>query len=118
LIPGKLFCRSCDSRSIIDVPHPSFFCLADEALKVLLEKTRDGFEGGIIELSDLVNWMLVNHEKLIADSEIRTIRALHFDEMLALNMLVKVANQGGGLSEELKAQFKSLLNGSSKKNKE
>ena len=91
---------------------------ADDALKVLLAKVRDGFDGGYIERSDLVNWILFNHEKLIGESEIRTIRTAYFDEMLAWNGLTKLANQDGSLSEDLKSQFKSLLNAAAKKNKE
>ena len=91
---------------------------ADDALKVLLAKVRDGFDGGYIERSDLVNWILFNHEKLIGESEIRTIRTAYFDEMLAWNRLTKLANQEGSLSEDLKSQFKSLLNAAAKKNKE
>lgn len=91
---------------------------ADDALKVLLAKVRDGFDGGYIERSDLVNWILFNHEKLIGESEIRTIRTAYFDEMLAWNGLTKLANQEGSLSEDLKSQFKSLLNAAAKKNKE
>ncbi len=68
---------------------------ADDALKVLLAKVRDGFDGGYIERSDLVNWILFNHEKLIGESEIRTIRTAYFDEMLAWNRLTKLANQEG-----------------------
>lgn len=91
---------------------------ADDALKNLLSKARDGFDGGQIERSDIVNWLLNNHEKLVGEAELRQIRSLHFDEMLAWNKLTKLANQSGGLSEELKAQFKSLLNSSLKKSKE
>lgn len=91
---------------------------ADEALKILLNKVRNGYDGGHVDRSDIVNWVLLNHEKLVSDSDIRTIRSVYFDEMLALNKLVKLANQDGGLSEELKAQFKSLLNGASKKIKD
>lgn len=91
---------------------------ADEALKILLDKVKDGFDGGEIERGDIVNWILTNHDKLIGESEIRTIRSLHFDEMLAWNRLTKLANQEGGLSEDLKAQFKSLLSAAAKKNKD
>jgi hypothetical protein len=91
---------------------------ANLGLEKLLEKVTDGFDGGQIERGDIVNWILINHDKLIGESEIRTIRSLHFDEMLAWNRLTKLANQEGGLSEDLKAQFKSLLSTASKKSKD
>lgn len=91
---------------------------ANLGLEKLLEKVTDGFDGGEIERGDIVNWILINHDKLIGESEIRTIRSLHFDEMLAWNRLTKLANQEGGLSEDLKAQFKSLLSTASKKTKD
>lgn len=91
---------------------------ADDALEVLLTKARDGFDGGEINRSDIVNWLLKNHDKLVGEAEIKLLRSAHFDEMLAWNKLTKLANQSGGLSEDLKAQFKSLLNGAYKKNKE
>lgn len=91
---------------------------ADDALKALLAKARDGFDGGEIERGDVVSWLLVNHEKLVSDADIKAIRSLHFDEVLALTRLAKVATQSGELSDELKAQIKSLLSNTSKKAKE
>jgi len=48
-----------------------------------------GFEAGAVTKSDVANYILLNQIKLISDTDIRGIRAQHFDAKKALGAMLK-----------------------------
>jgi hypothetical protein len=75
---------------------------ANTALESMVSRANDGFEGGEVTKSDLANFIFINFVKSFSDSDIKTLRNLHFDEMKVLKSLLRKAGDDGALPDHLK----------------
>ncbi len=66
------------------------------------QSLNDGFNTGMITKSDLAMYVFLNLRKLITDSDIKNLQALHFDDRKALSSLLKNTDDISCLPEELK----------------
>ncbi|HPI40383.1 MAG TPA: hypothetical protein PLJ21_06240 [Pseudobdellovibrionaceae bacterium] len=78
-------------------------------LDELVLKANDGFEGGEISKSDLVNLLIFNHRNSFSDADIKNLRNLHFDEKKVLKALLKKAGEDGDLPNEIKRVLREHL---------
>lgn len=74
----------------------------NEILEKLVTRANDGFDGGDIAKSDVANLLLLNSAKSFSDSDIKTLRALHFDEKKMLRAILRQSGDEGDLPEHLK----------------
>ncbi|OYZ24326.1 MAG: hypothetical protein B7Y39_01335 [Bdellovibrio sp. 28-41-41] len=82
---------------------------SNDALEELVRRTNDGFEGGEVTKSDVVNLLISNHAKSFSDSEIKNLRLLHFDEKKVLRALLRKAGDDGDLPSEIKKVLREHL---------
>jgi hypothetical protein len=62
---------------------------ANVALEAVLGTVADGFDAGAITKSDIANFVFMNLQKYLLDSDIKTLRGIHFDEKKVLSSLLK-----------------------------
>lgn len=82
---------------------------SNDALEELVRKTNDGFEGGEVTKSDVVNFLISNHAKSFSDSDVKNLRLLHFDEKKVLRALLRKAGDDGDLPSEIKKVLREHL---------
>lgn len=82
---------------------------SNDALEELVRRTNDGFEGGEVTKSDVVNFLISNHAKSFSDSDIKSLRLLHFDEKKVLRALLRKAGYDGDLPSEIKKVLREHL---------
>lgn len=82
---------------------------SNDALEELVRRTNDGFEGGEVTKSDVVNLLISNHAKSFSDSDIKSLRLLHFDEKKVLRALLRKAGDDGDLPSEIKKVLREHL---------
>jgi hypothetical protein len=78
-------------------------------LDELVLKANEGFEGGEISKSDIVNLLIFNHGNSFPESEVKHLRNLHFDEKKVLKALLKKAGDDGDLPNEIKRVLREHL---------
>jgi hypothetical protein len=78
---------------------------AEQALVSIVERVNDGFDGGKVNRTQIANWVLARFSEDLGDTEIREIRAEHFDEISLLESILKKAKETGKVPTE----FKGLL---------
>lgn len=62
---------------------------SNDALETVLKKCTDGFDSGSISKSDIANYVFQNLNKFFQDSDIKSLRAAHFDEKKMLSSMLK-----------------------------
>ena len=72
------------------------------ALENLVKRANDGFEGGEIAKSDVANFVLLNSWKSFSETDVKSLRALNFDEKKMLKSILKQSGNEGELPEHLK----------------
>lgn len=77
---------------------------ANGALEGMLKRVTDGFESGSVTKSDLANYVFQNLQKFLSESDIKILRALHFDEKKVLGSLLKTEDE---LPEDLKKAIRA-----------
>lgn len=82
---------------------------SNEALEELVRRTNDGFEGGEVTKSDVVNMLISNHARSFSDADIKNLRLLHFDEKKVLRALLRKAGDDGDLPSEIKKVLREHL---------
>ncbi len=82
---------------------------SNDALEELVRRTNDGFDGGEVTKSDVVNLLISNHAKSFSDSDIKSLRLLHFDEKRVLRALLRKAGDDGDLPSEIKKVLREHL---------
>jgi hypothetical protein len=90
---------------------------ANEALDSILSRANGGFDGGEITRSDAANWIFVGAAKSFSESDIKTLRNLHFDERKLLHAILRKSGEVGEIPEEIKKALRDHfgLNEQSKK---
>lgn len=76
---------------------------ADAALAMIVERINDGFDGGKISRTNVANWIIQKFQASMSETDIREIRAEHFDELAVLEAVYMRARRGGQVPPELKA---------------
>lgn len=82
---------------------------SNDVLEELVRRTNEGFEGGEVTKSDVVNLLISNHAKSFSDSDIKSLRLLHFDEKKVLRALLRKAGDDGDLPSEIKKVLREHL---------
>ena len=75
------------------------------ALKAIIDKVNDGFNGGKVNQTEIANWIILRFQSELDESQIKEIRAEHFDEVAMLESILKQAKESG----KVPMDFKSLL---------
>ena len=75
------------------------------ALKAIIDKVNDGFNGGKVNQTEIANWIILRFQSELDESQIKDIRAEHFDEVSMLENILKQAKESG----KVPTDFKSLL---------
>lgn len=82
---------------------------SNEILEDLVQRTNDGFDGGEVTKSDVVNQLILNHGRTFSELDIKALRNLHFDERKVLRSLLKKAGNDGDLPSEIKRVLREHL---------
>lgn len=75
------------------------------ALKAIIDKVNDGFNGGKVNQTEIANWIILRFQSELDESQIKEIRAEHFDEVAMLESILKQAKESG----KVPTDFKNLL---------
>lgn len=75
------------------------------ALKTIIDKVNDGFNGGKVNQTEIANWIILRFQSELDESQIKEIRAEYFDEVAMLESILKQAKESG----KVPTDFKSLL---------
>jgi ribosome-binding protein aMBF1 (putative translation factor) len=75
---------------------------ANEQLESYWKIANEGKEPVELSKSDLANYLFCNLNRLLNDSDIKTLRAQHFDERKVLKNILKNSNEESELPAELK----------------
>lgn len=75
------------------------------ALKVIIDKVNDGFNGGRVNQTEIANWIILRFQSELDEAQIKEIRAEYFDEVAMLESILKQAKESG----KVPTDFKSLL---------
>nr|BFD64568.1 hypothetical protein BdHM001_32490 [Bdellovibrio sp. HM001] len=75
------------------------------ALKAIIDKVNDGFNGGRVNQTEIANWIILRFQTELDESQIKEIRAEHFDEVAMLENILKQAKESG----KVPTDFKNLL---------
>jgi len=76
--------------------------VAEDSLGKVLRRVNDGFEAGKVTRHELASWMLSRFSEVIADEQIREVRAEFFDEIALLEAILKKAKKSGTVSPDVK----------------
>ena len=79
------------------------------ALKAIVDKVNDGFNGGRVNQTEIANWIISRFQSEIDDAQIKEIRAEHFDEVAMLESLLRQAKQSGKVPTDFKALLQKQL---------
>ena len=82
---------------------------AEEALSTVVERVNNRFEGGKVNRTQILNWVLVRFAETLGDAEIREIRAEHFDDVAFLESVLRKAKKTGKVPQELRALLQKQL---------
>lgn len=75
------------------------------ALKSIIDKVNDGFNGGRVNQTEIANWIILRFQSELDEAQIKEIRAEHFDEVAMLESILKQAKESG----KVPTDFKNLL---------
>lgn len=78
-------------------------------LTAIVERVNDGFLGGKINRTQAANWIMMRFNENLSDTEIREIRADHFDEIAVLEAILRKAKESGKVPSEFKALLQKQL---------
>ena len=81
---------------------------ANEELEKFVSKTCEGNESILLNKSDVANYVFMNLNKLLGESDMKNLRSLHFDEKRVLQMLLKQHNDGMELPLEIKRMVRDF----------
>ncbi|MBX3041571.1 MAG: hypothetical protein KF789_12765 [Bdellovibrionaceae bacterium] len=75
------------------------------ALKLIIDKVNDGFNGGRVNQTEIANWIILRFQSELDEAQVKEIRAEHFDEVAMLESILKQAKESG----KVPTDFKNLL---------
>lgn len=62
---------------------------SNDSLEAVLSRCSEGFDSGSITKSDVANYVFQNLTKFFSDSDVKTLRAAHFDEKKVLGSILR-----------------------------
>jgi hypothetical protein len=77
---------------------------SNDSLEVALSRCSDGFDSGAITKSDVANYVFQNLAKFFSDSDVKALRAAHFDEKKVLGSLLRNEDE---LPEDLRKAIRA-----------
>lgn len=77
---------------------------SNEALESAVSRCADGFDSGAITKSDIANYIFQNMGKFFSETDVKNIRAAHFDEKKVLGSILRTDTD---LPEELKKAIRA-----------
>lgn len=77
---------------------------SNDSLEVVLSRCSDGFDSGSISKSDVANYIFQNLAKFFSDSDVKALRAAHFDEKKVLGSLLRNEDE---LPEDLRKAIRA-----------
>ncbi len=77
---------------------------SNDSLEVALSRCSDGFDSGTITKSDVANYVFQNLAKFFSDSDVKALRATHFDEKKVLGSILR---NDDDLPEELRKAIRA-----------
>lgn len=83
---------------------------AQNALENIKDRVNDGFTGGKVNLTQMANWILLRFQNELDETQIKEIRAEHFDEVAMLESILKQAKESGKVPTDFKALLQKHLN--------
>lgn len=87
---------------------------SNDSLEAALSRCSDGFDSGAITKSDVANYVFQNLTKFFSDSDVKALRAAHFDEKKVLGSLLR---NDDDLPEELRKAIRAHYGISEKEKK-
>ena len=90
---------------------------ADGETDKIVSLVNDGFDGGKISKQDLASWILTNFMELVPIDFIEKVRSEFFNELVRFKNLLKLAQQSGGLTPDIKKALKELSDDTQKQKK-
>lgn len=79
------------------------------ALKVIIDKVNDGFNGGRVNQTEIANWIILRFQSELDEAQIKEIRAEHFDEVAMLESILKQAKESGKVPTDFKALLQKQI---------
>lgn len=79
------------------------------ALKAMVDRVNDGFNGGRVNQTEIANWIISRFQSEIDEAQVKEIRAEHFDEVAMLESLLRQAKQSGKVPTDFKALLQKQL---------
>ncbi|MBL7556427.1 MAG: hypothetical protein JNM24_11450 [Bdellovibrionaceae bacterium] len=77
---------------------------SNDSLEVALSRCSNGFDSGTITKSDVANYVFQNLAKFFSDSDVKSLRATHFDEKKVLGSILR---NDDDLPEELRKAIRA-----------
>lgn len=77
---------------------------SNDSLEIALSRCSDGFDSGTITKSDVANYVFQNLAKFFSDSDVKALRAAHFDEKKVLGSILR---NDDDLPEELRKAIRA-----------
>lgn len=62
---------------------------SNDSLEAVLSRCSEGFDSGTITKSDVANYVFQNLSKFFSDSDVKALRAAHFDEKKVLGSILR-----------------------------
>lgn len=84
---------------------------AQTALGNIVDRVNDGFTGGKVNRTQMANWILLKFNNEIDETQIKEIRAEHFDEVAMLESILKQAKETGTVPSDFKVLLQKQLGG-------
>ncbi len=81
----------------------------DEEIGEMIIKVNDGFNAGKVNRPQLVNWILSRFYASFGETEIKAIRADHFDEISMLDSILRQARETGRVPNEIRALLQKQM---------
>lgn len=79
------------------------------ALKTIIDKVNDGFNGGKVNQTEMANWIILRFQSELDETQIKEIRAEHFDELAMLESVLRQAKESGKVPIDFKALLQKQL---------
>jgi len=76
---------------------------AQNTLGKITDRINDGFNGGKVNRTQMTNWILKQFLNDLDETQIKEIRAEHFDEVAMLENILKQAKESGKVPTDFKA---------------
>jgi len=90
---------------------------ADRELEQVVAEINNGFTAGRVSKQDVASWFLMNFKELCDCDYVGKIRADFFNELTRFKNLLKLAQQAGGLTPEIRKELRELSDNAPKPKK-